>query len=655
MNLNTPTRISLLASAVASITLGLQTAHAYSTQMGEVNVQIDTTLSVGAGWRMSNIDYEGVGPLNAISAGKTGHKHDTSSQDNSNLLYEKGETYSELFKGTVDLELSYQNYGAFVRGRFWYDRVIVDGDGGNTRPAFYPTGEHLEPPQHIGRGGEFLDAFVWADWEIGENPVTVRLGSQVINWGEGVLFPNGINTISPVDVTALLAPGASLKEALIPVEALYGSVGLTPNLSVEAFYQLKWEQTRVPACGTFFSTSDLVGYESCTAGFYASGGEAGAMVEAGGRMVPARAFRLPRGADIEPDDDNQYGLALRYYIEAADMEIGAYYMNYHSRLPLISGTTPDLTNGIAGVPVPSGFINSTTDLRTVRGILTSSNPLGTIITLPYSQYNIEYPEDIQLFGLSFNTTIDFGLPGGATSVSGEISMRKDQPFQIEDGVSVPALLGLPSQSCADTNYDCYAKFGQRELVSGYWAGDYSQAEIAFVQFFDQVLGASRWTAILNVAGSYSDIPDKSELLLNSGYNTALATPWFPYSPTFPVAGLPDLSNPTIAGLANQAYEDEYYPTRSAWGYKLRFSGEYNNVFQGVNMIPTITWSHDVSGTTPSPISNFLEGRKSIGISTEFVYENTYSLKLGYTDFFGSEPYNQLADRDYFTLSASASF
>jgi hypothetical protein len=73
------------------------------------------------------------------------------------------------------------------------------------------------------------------------------------------------------------------------------------------------------------------------------------------------------------------------------------------------------------------------------------------------------------------------------------------------------------------------------------------------------------------------------------------------------------------------------------------------------MVPTISFSHDVAGTTPSPITNFLEDRKSIGLTAEFIYQNMYSVKIGYTDFFGAEPYNQLADRDSYTLSASVSF
>lgn len=662
MRKRNPFKVTALAAAVASTTLLPLSGHAYETSLGDVNVQIDTTLSVGFGWRASDIDYEGVGPANAAAAGESdSHRHSTGSQDNSNLLYKKGETFSELFKGTIDLDLTYRDYGAFFRGRFWYDHRIVNGKGGSDRPAFYPD-DPLEPNPKLGRGGEMLDAFIWGDFYVQDMPLNMRLGNQVISWGEGVFFPNGINTINPVDVNALLAPGAAVKEALIPIKAFYASLGVNENLSIEAFYQFEWEETRLPGCGTFYSTTDLVGYKGCEGGFYSFGGDTGATVEVGGIPLPAETFRLPRGEDIEGDDDGQYGLAARYYLEALEMELAAYYIRYNSRLPMLSGRTPD-TTFYPGLPA------GITSLEQVRALLIAGAPnpnsafLIPATLLPYSEYNVEYPNDIQLFGLSANTTFDFGLPGGATSVSAEISVRQDQPFQIEDGVLLAGLVGFPSQICADasTPFDCYSSgaFEQDQYVAGYIREDYYQGEIAFIHFFDQILGANRWTTVLDIGFSYSDIPDKDEMLLNSSYNAALATPWFPAPITVGVpaalGGQLDLSDPAVAGLIGISYEDEYYPDKAAWGYKLRFSGEYANVFAGINMVPTISFSHDVAGTTPSPITNFLEDRKSIGLTAEFIYQNMYSVKIGYTDFFGAEPYNQLADRDSYTLSASVSF
>ncbi|WP_122841784.1 DUF1302 family protein, partial [Pseudomonas viridiflava] len=57
-----------------------------------------------------------------------------------------------------------------------------------------------------------------------------------------------------------------------------------------------------------------------------------------------------------------------------------------------------------------------------RGLSPHSHPL---LVAGNSQYFIEYPEDIRLYGLSFSTT----LPTG-TAWSGEISYRPNAPVQL---------------------------------------------------------------------------------------------------------------------------------------------------------------------------------------------------------------------------------
>lgn len=658
-------KVTALAAAIAAVG-AVTPAHAYEYSNGDFRMQVDTTVSIGASWRADDRDYRGVGDQNALAAGQTsGHLHGTSSQDNSNLLWKKGSTFSEVAKVVVDLEMNYKNYGAFIRGKAFYDHRIVNGDGVTDKPAFYrqdANGNPLEPAQSAGTSADILDAFIWADWWVGDKPLNVRLGKQVISWGEGLFFPNGINTINPVDVNALLAPGSEVKDALIPLNALYGSLGVTNNLTIEAFVLFEWAETELPECGTFFSTTDLAG-ANCYGGFFPGGSEA-SLVDPTLGPIGAAEFRvLPRGADGEPSDSGQYGIAARYFVDSIETEFALYYINYHSRLPLISGHMADPTKVDPLVTTLLGTGPLSPDLETARLQLLSatSTPTGTAYLFPTADFFNEYPEDIQLFGASFNTTVDFGLPGGATAFSGEISMRKDQPFQLEDGDTLGGALGLPSLSCHESpvEYDCFAKYEAGDYAPGFVARDYYQAEMAFIHFFDRILGASRWTAILDIAGSYVDMPSKDEYLLNSSYNATLNHPYVANVATINGAFTtlyPDfLALAESLGTTSATYEDDYYPTSGAWGYKLRFTGEYNNVLAGVNLRPTISFSHDVYGTTPGPITNFLEDRKALGLSLEGVYQNKYSMKVAYTDFYGAEPYNQLADRDYYSISAQASF
>lgn len=703
-----PFKVSALAAAIAAAGVATPVYALFDYEEGDFKVQVDANVSIGAGWRADDLDYRYVGNANATAAFLDGRnpnnyrQPDTSSIDNADQNWKKGSTYSEVVKAIVEVEMNYKNYGAFVRGRTFYDHRIINGDGVTDRATFYPSpdnGNSYEPVQSTGTGGEILDAFVWGDWWVADRPLNVRLGKQVISWGEGLFFANGINTINPVDVNALLAPGSELKEALIPVESLFGSFGITDNLSVEAFYQFKWRETQAPDCGTFFSTSDLVG-PGCYAGFYAGGRDAGS---------PSAEFvNLPRGEDIEGSDDDQYGFAFRYLIEPIGTEVAFYHIRYNSRLPVVSGHMPSFTNadlqntatvangsrylyfsqfGITqaafATQMSAWQVNSAamgaidpTNIALARDVMlayTAQAPAtlgaqvgaalvasgqspaqaaaiagaaaGAFATngaffLPYAEYNIEYPDDIRLWGFSFNSNIDFGLPGGETALSGEISYRENQPMQIEDSVTLTGLLGLPSKACPESDFDCFSSYGWGEYSPGYIREEFWQAEVAFIHFFERILGADRWTAILNMAYNYATIPDKDVLLMNSTYD---ADPTNPYSPGFLLGEF------SVPGAAS------YYPTRNSWGYRMRFAGDYSNVFAGINLRPSISFNHDVQGITPGPASNFLEDRKSVGLALEADYLNTYVMKVGYTDFFGAEPFNQLADRDFYSLSLSASF
>src|SRR5690606_12764902 len=187
------------------------------------------------------------------------------------------------------------------------------------------------------------------------------------SWGENTFIQNGINVINPVDVSRLRTAGAELKEAFLPVNMVFGSVNLTENLALEALYLLEFEQTEPEPVGTYFSTNDF----ATLGGAYAMlnfgtvgqpvmnpdlfwdvcGGLRPSDIEAMNQMVPAGPggslvplymlgcqAALPRAEDRYPDDGGEYGLALRYFAPwAGDTEFGLYFMNYHSRVPLLSG------------------------------------------------------------------------------------------------------------------------------------------------------------------------------------------------------------------------------------------------------------------------------------------------------------------------------
>ena len=76
-----------------------------------------------------------------------------------------------------------------------------------------------------------LDAFVYAKFDLGSMGAELRLGRQVVSWGESTFIQNGINVINHFDVSALRVPGSELKEGFLPQEMVHFSGQFTDNSS----------------------------------------------------------------------------------------------------------------------------------------------------------------------------------------------------------------------------------------------------------------------------------------------------------------------------------------------------------------------------------------------------------------------------------------
>lgn len=566
--------------ALTSMTLSTN-AQAANFSLGEIEGTLNSQLSIGSSWRMEEPNSR------FMSQGNGGTGLSTTSDDGNNN-FEKGDAFSQIFKGNHDLELTYENYGAFFRGKYWYDFELEDGNQrhghvANNYIANAPLNDDNFSQAAKFSGAQLLDAFVYGSFEAGDMPLDLRLGSQVVSWGEGTFIRGGINSINPVDVSAFRRPGAEIKEGLLPVPMLYAALGLSDNLSLEAFYQLKWEKTQIEGCGTYFSNVDWAA-SGCDRLVFAS-----SVPDATGLAINAYGERL---ADDTPDDAGQFGLAARYYSEELDTEFGAYYLNYHSRVPYVSA------------------------YRTTSDFPTVSNPFTN--TVANAQYQISFPEDIQLFGVSAATNID------SWALSGEISHRPNLPIQLNGNDILTAILtdGLAGSSPLNNAVRNTPLGGK---LKGYRKFGVTQAQATAIGFFDQVLGASRVTVIGEAGATFvHDLDDD----LRFGRST-----------TF--------------GLAAEG-EDAGFLTDAAWGYRLRTSFEYPNAFAGVTFKPVISFSHDVDGYSPSPGMQFNEGRKTLGTALNFEYISKYNASIAYTRFFGGD-FNDLSDRDFLALSASVSF
>ena len=569
-------QLSLLAITITTLTSG--SVHAFTFSKGEVEGSLDTTISYGARWRVQDRDQSIIGIANGGSAYSV-------NGDNGNLNYDKG-LVSNVIKITPELELKYRNYGAFVRGTYFYDFEVMDNDTARTPLSDAALGE-------VGEKGEWLDAYVWGSWNPGEKPLDVRIGNQVVNWGESTFIQGGMNSINPVNVNNLRVPGAELREALKPVPRLWANLGATDKISIEGFYQTHWKETIIDPVGSYFSSSDIAGKgaEQVILGF--------------GSFPDNPAFPgtfVPRADDRDAKDGGEYGIAMNYLTDDA-LEFGFYFVNYHSRLPIISANTGTVAGAQGG------------------------DYLGS------ANYFLEYPEDIKILGTSFNTEI--GTSG--ISWQGELTYKIDAPLQIDDTEILYAALTPVNPGLGAINQ--VGTFGFDEEISGYKKLDVAQIQTTMTQVFPHIMGANQ-LAIVGEIGftQVINMPSYQELRLEGPGSYTSGNPF------------------ATAGGVQPATEDpQAFATATSWGYRIVGRWQYDNVFSSINLNPRVAWAQDVAGTTPGPGGNFVEGRKALSLGLNAVYQQTWSADIAYTRYMGAGAYNLINDRDFVSFNIKTSF
>ncbi|MES2820401.1 MAG: DUF1302 domain-containing protein [Pseudomonadota bacterium] len=644
-----PLAVSLASGVTASLMASLATPVFGATfSLGEVEGQFDSSLSVGASWALRSADPDLIG----VNNGGRGLSQTT---DDSHLNFKRGETFSKIFKGVHDLELKYADTGVFLRGKYWYDvelkdehRLFKDIDDDDRKEAAQASGAQL------------LDAFVYHSYAIADKPGSVRLGKQVLSWGESTFIGNSINSVNPIDAAAFRRPGAEIREGLIPVNMFYVAQSLTDSLSAEAFYQLEWDQTIVDNCGTFFAQADIIA-DGCDDNLRLLSNDPVRQRVVNGiitnlNAAPGQPFGtigaingnaegnlVARSGDRDARDSGQWGAALRYFAQELNTEFGVYALNYHSRTPVFSATAP-AANVYAGA-----------DSVYSPAAATTLGPAAALIVASNASYFIEYPEDLRLYGLSFSTT----LPSG-TAWSGEVSYRPNAPVQlnttdilfaavrpIENGTSIFAdasvLSGTPG---AD--------------LHGYRRKEITQLQTTFTHFVDRVMGASRMTLVgelgfVHVGGldRYSEARYGRDPVYGPGALPDVAalggaTNTCPFLNTLTVGGS---TTPDTTNIRKNCNNDGFV-TRNAWGYRARVIWDYSSALAGINLRPSLAWSHDVDGYGPNAL--FTEGSKALSLGLDADYQNTYTASLAYTEFFGGK-FNTSVDRDFVALSFGANF
>ena len=363
--------ISMLASPAV---------HAVSIDTGnrDLNLRWDNTVKYSVAARLEDPSDELIADAN---------------QDDGNRSFDKG-----LISNRVDLlsqlDLVYKGkYGVRISGAAWYDDVYNQSNDHDS-PATannlsVPNDEFNDRTEELhGKDAELLDAFAFGSWSPMGKRVTVRAGRHAVLYGESLFFGNnGIaGAQAPSDIIKLLSvPNSQFQEIVRPVAQVSSQIQLTPNVALGGYYQLEWEENRIPSVGSYFSAADVLeGSERFLLG----------PVDPTTRIGPA----LYRTSDIEASDSGQFGAQLRWRPEFMDVEVGLYAARYHDKSPQFYLTPGANANPAAG-------------------------KLG--------EYQLVYAEDIDVYGVSFSTQI------GDANVAGEFSTRRNTPLVSDPQFTTP--------------------------------------------------------------------------------------------------------------------------------------------------------------------------------------------------------------------------
>ncbi len=598
-----------------------------SGKSGNFRLNLDTTLSWGGRYRMEDPDPAIISPFEGGTAWSV-------NGDDGNLNFDKGDIVSNTLKATIDLSWSYEGWdahriGFFVRGSGFYD-FALENDCCNRTEL---TQEALD---WAGSRTELLDAYAWWQFPGGE----IRVGQQVINWGESTFIQGGLSVINPVDVSALRVPGSELREAFRPLGMVWASFDLSSNLSVEAFYEYEWEPIVIDPPGTYFSTNDFVGpggeYVFLQFAAFPDTGESPPF------MIPPLDIpfmSVPRTDTVEADDGGQFGLALRWFLPSwGGTEFGFYYMNIHSRLPTINGITgpvsivPEMqARGAAAAlmyyymaGIPPG-VSPEFDAMVAQ----AASAVGAAVYAESANWFTAYPEDIKLYGLSWNATL--GTSGIA--FQGEVSYRQDQPYQMDDVEVLFAALSPLSPVYADASQITNGTaLGFEETLLGYRLLDSSQLQFTLTKIFSNFLGADQGVLLTEFGfNKVFDMPSKDELRFEG--------------PGTYTSGNP-INTAVGAHVGKEWEQPEHFADDFSWGYRLVGRLTYNNAIGAWSLAPRFAWQHDVDGVTPGPGGSFIDGRRAFTIGLQAGYQNAWQVDLSYTTYSGASRYNLINDRDF---------
>ena len=297
-------KMKYLAAACALIAAGA--AHAactFQNEDGSVCGEFDSNITAGTGIRTQAPSTSMAGPGGAYYA--------AGADDLGDLSYKKGDAFTTYLKGVHELLVDMPDQWKFMGRVVWRRDFTATSVTGETSSSTGQAQTDAAQSQ-LAFKARLLDFWVSKEFDLHGENARVRVGNQVISWGEGIFLPGGINQTNAMDLMALAQPGTQLKEVFLPAPIVSLATGLGHGLNLEAYVQKPGDKNYFPPVGSYWSTA------------YQVGSGAPQTLDAAGFTTNFSETKATKA---------EFGAALKYQPEAVPLNLGLYYMQYNDKSP----------------------------------------------------------------------------------------------------------------------------------------------------------------------------------------------------------------------------------------------------------------------------------------------------------------------------------
>ncbi|WP_088284992.1 DUF1302 family protein [Ideonella sp. A 288] len=577
--------------AAAALVVAAGPALAADVDIAGGRLTVTGSVFAGTVIRADHRDAELIPAPNAALVGITGAGVGGKNQDDGNLNFGHGDAVSRALKGLIEFAYRRDGLGAVAQAQAWHDVALSDGGRPfGHLPNGYAAGAPLNDGGFASRsrfsGVVAGDVYAFGHAELGGRSLDWKAGLQKLDWGSRFTTPGGLGDLSPRDQNAARRAGALPEEGRIPVPAVSARVAVTPSTTVDAFVQAGFRASALPGCGTFYSANDFVA-GGCDKGLLGVGSDPAS--------IAAGTF-LKRAGDVMASDSGQYGLGLRQTVDAIGAELGVYVVQFHSRVPYLAAIK-SLRTGAPFVPRDPGGLNP--------------------------QYFVSYPERIRVLGV----TLERKLPAG--TVLAELTYRPNQPYQYNtiDLLNAFASAAGPTPlRAAVTALAAGARFDAYERHKAV------QLNLAVVHGLPALLGAAGGNVAAELAiKNVPDLPDPAVMR-------------FRRSDVYGQAPVGASACPATAGAKTCALDG--YVSANAVAYRLRAGLRYPGTLAGLDVTPSLSFGHDLSGWSEDGSIN--EGRQFAVLSLKAEYRKAFVAELAWQPTWGGA-YNNTKDRSTASL------